>query len=187
MGKVWFPDIWINDRSATLVKPVDFLLSQKKDPAQDEFGDTFRMSLGISQRKRGAPRSAKYLPAFYAEVFTNLFNIRDQIPCGIRFERCIGRALAAPTLIEIYDAVFLRMKESALFWIGSSTRTAVQENHRFAGRVPAFLEIEFVNRRDSQFPGAIRLDRRIEPANRIFHQGCRKRSRRHRGSIPFLS
>jgi hypothetical protein len=47
--EVWLPRIRIEDRSAALVEPVNFLLSEEEDAAQDEFGDAIGMGLGIGQ------------------------------------------------------------------------------------------------------------------------------------------
>ncbi len=57
-----------------------------------------------------------------------------------------GVLLPAASLVEIHDAVFFRVEEAALFGIGAAARTAVQKNHRLAGRIAALLEVNFVDR-----------------------------------------
>src|ERR1019366_174443 len=98
------------------------------------------------QGERGSPRSAEHLPAFNAEVRADLFDIGDQVPGGVGFQRRIGRALAAAALVEVHDAVLFGREEAALFGIGTAAGAAVQKDHRLAGGVAAFLEVDLVDR-----------------------------------------
>ena len=43
VGQVRLPRIWIEERRAALVEPIDFLLAEKEDAAKDEFGDAIGM------------------------------------------------------------------------------------------------------------------------------------------------
>ena len=47
VGEVRLPSVRIEDRSATLVEPVDFLHAEEEDAAEDGLGDPIGMSLGI--------------------------------------------------------------------------------------------------------------------------------------------
>jgi len=172
VGEVWLPGIRIEDRSSALVEPVDFLPAQQEDAAQDEFGDAFGMSLGIGEGQSGTPGPAEYLPVLNAQVLADFLNIGDEVPGGVGFERRVRRALAAAALVEIHDAVFLRVKEAARFGVGASARTAVQKNHRLARWVAAFLEVDLVDRRDPKSACVIGLNRRIEPGDGVLRRGC---------------
>ena len=146
MGEVGLPGVRIEDRSAALVEPVDLLLAEEEDAAEDEFGDAIGMSFGIGERESGAPGSAEHLPALDAEVLADFLDVGDQVPGGVRFERRVGRALAAAALVEVHDAVLFGVEEAALFGIGAAAGTAVQKNHRLAGGIAAFLEVDLVDR-----------------------------------------
>ena len=134
VGEVRFPSIRIEDRRAALVEPVDFLLAEEEDAAEDEFGDAIGMSLGIGEGEGGAPGSAEHLPALNAEVLADFFDVGDEVPGGVGFERCVGRALAAAALVEVHDAVLFGVEEAALFGIGATAGAAVQKDHGLAGR-----------------------------------------------------
>src|SRR5207342_2587556 len=101
-------------------------------------------SLRISQGERGAPRSAEHLPAFNAEVLADFLDVGDQVPGGVGFERRVRRTLAAPALVEIHDAIPFGLEKASLFGIGAPAGAAVQKDHRLAGGVAAFLEINLV-------------------------------------------
>ena len=146
MREVWLPGIGIEHRSAALVEPVDFLLAQEEDAAQDEFCDLIGMSLGIGERQGRTPGSAEDLPALNAQVLADFLDIGDEVPGGVCFERRVGRALAAAALVKIHDAVFFGVEEAALFGLGAAAGTAVQKNHRLARGVTAFLEVDLVDR-----------------------------------------
>src|SRR6185437_13126963 len=145
VSKVGLPGVGKEDGRAALIKPVDLLLAQEKDAAQDDFRDALGMSLAIGEGESGTPRPAEDLPMRDAEVLTDFLNIGDQVPGGVCFQRRIRRALAASALVKIHDAIFFRMKKTALLGIRAAAGTAVKKNHRLAGRVAAFLEIDLVN------------------------------------------
>ena len=46
----------------------------------------------------------------------------------------------------------------------------MEENHRLASWVPAFLEIDFVKVADLKPAGIISIDRRIQPCERVFNR-----------------
>jgi hypothetical protein len=45
VGEIRLPGIGIKDRRAALVEPIDLLLAEQEDAAEDEFGDAIGMSL----------------------------------------------------------------------------------------------------------------------------------------------
>src|SRR6185437_7565884 len=149
VSKVRLPGVGKEDGSAALVKPVNLLLANQEDAAQDDFRHALGMSLAIGEGESGTPRSAKDLPALNAEVLANFFDVRDQVPGGVCFQGRIRRALAASALVKIHDAVFFRMEEAALLGVRAAAGTAVKKNHRLAGGIAAFLEIDLVNWRDA--------------------------------------
>ena len=110
----------------------------------------------------------------------SLLDVGDQVPGGVRFQRRVGRALAAAALVEVHDAVLFRVEEAPLFGIGAAARTAVQKDHRLAGGVAAFLEVDLVDRRDLEPARVVGLDGRVEPGDGIFHDGCGQRVVGHR-------
>ena len=67
-ANILLPDIG-KDRAradAILIEPANLFLTAKKDPAQDQSQHAFGMRLGVSERERAAPRTAKDQPAFDA-------------------------------------------------------------------------------------------------------------------------
>jgi hypothetical protein len=64
------------------------------------------------------------------------------------------------------------MEEAALFGVRAAAGSAVEKNYRLASGIATFLEIDFMNWRDPKFARVVRFNRRIEPVNRIFHDGC---------------
>jgi hypothetical protein len=173
MGEVRLPCIRIENGSAALVEPVDLLLAEQEDAAHNEFGHTLRVRLGIGESQGGAPGSSENLPSLDSQVLADLFNIADEVPGGVGFESCVGCALAAASLVKVNDAVFFRVEEAALLGIGTAARTAVQKNYRLTGRVAALLEVELVDRRHLEPARAVGLNRRVEPGERILHDGNR--------------
>ena len=96
---------------------------------------------------------------------------RSQVVLASR--RCVGRALAAAALVEVHNAVLFGMEEAALFRIGAAAGAAVQKDHRLAGGVAAFLEVDLVDGRDLEPTRVVRLDGRVEPGDGILHHGVR--------------
>ena len=86
VGQVRLPGVRIKDRRAALVEPVDFLLAEEEDAAQDKFGDAIGISLGIGEGESGAPGSAEHLPALNAEVLADLLDVGDEVPGGVGLE-----------------------------------------------------------------------------------------------------
>src|SRR5437764_12851103 len=102
------------------------------------------MSLGISQRKCAAPRTAEYLPLVDAEVLAQFLDITDEIPGGVLFDRCMRRALPRTTLIEQHDAIGVWIVKLTILRRNTSARTAVQKHDRLAGRIAALLGIDLM-------------------------------------------
>ena len=78
-------------------------------------------------------------------MLADFLDVGYEVPSGVFFERSVGCALTAATLVEIHNAVLLWVKEAALFRIGATARTTMQKDHRFARWVARLLEIDFVN------------------------------------------
>jgi hypothetical protein len=112
-------------------------------------------------------------------------DVRYQVPGGVVLQRRVGRALAAAALVEADNAVFFGVEKAALFRIGAAAGTAVEKHNRLAGAVATFLKVEFVHGRNPQPVRAVGLDRRIKPANGIFHRGNRQLLTGHnKNSVP---
>src|SRR5580658_192714 len=162
-SEVRLPGVWKKDRRAALVEPIDFLFSQEKDTPKDEFGDAVGMRLGIGERKSRTPGPAEYLPPLDAEVLTDFLDVADQVPCGVVLQGRVRRAFAAAALIEVDNAVLRGMKKAPLLGLGAAAWSPMQEHDRLAGRIAAFLKVDFVDGGNSEQPRVVRFYRRIEP------------------------
>jgi hypothetical protein len=122
------------------------LFAKKEDAAKDQFGNAVRMRLGISKSQGRAPGSTEHLPAFDTQMLANFFDVGDEIPGRVLFQRGVRSALTAAALIEVNDAVFFRVEEAALFGIGTAAGASVEKYHRLAAGIAAFLEVDLMNR-----------------------------------------
>src|ERR1017187_7332216 len=145
VGEVWLPRVGIEDRRTALVEPVDLLPTEEEDAAEDELCDAIGMGLGIGECEGGTPRSAEHLPALNTEVLAEHFDVGDEVPSGVGFERRVWRTLAAAALIEVNDPVLFGVEEAALFRIRAATGPAVEKDYGFATGVTAFLEVNLVD------------------------------------------
>jgi hypothetical protein len=128
---------------------------------------------GVCQRQRASPGAAKYLPLIYLQRRPQDFDIVDQVPGRIVIETCVRRAPAAAALIEQHDPVDIRIEEPPHIGVATAAGTAVEEYHRLAVRIAAFLVIHAMAVADIEHAGAIRLDRRIEGSScRVFIHGA---------------
>src|SRR5437016_3470571 len=116
------------------------------------------MRLSISQRQRAAPRPTKHLPLLNPKMLTQFLNIGHKIPSRIFFERRMRRALPRSALIEQHDAISRWVVKLPILRHESTTRPAVQKNHRLAVWIAALLVINFVNVRDLQTPSVVGFD-----------------------------
>src|SRR5262249_41050796 len=110
-------------------------------------------------------------PAVDPEMLANFLDVGDEVPGRVLFERCVRRTLSAAALVEVHDAIFLRVEKSPLFGLRSAAGSAVDEHDRLARGVAALFEIDLVKRRDSEPAGVVVLDRWIEPGDWVFHWG----------------
>src|ERR1035438_1201191 len=99
------------------------------------------MSLGIGEGEGGTPRPAEHLPALDTEVLAEHFDVADEVPSRVGFERRVWRTLAAAALIEVNDPVLFGVEEAPLFRIRAATGPAVEKDYGFATGVTAFLEV----------------------------------------------
>src|ERR1700722_7719635 len=136
MGEVRLPCIRKENRSAALVKPIDLLLTEQKNPTHNKFGNALWVRFGISKSQCGAPGSTKNLPPLNPQVPADFLDIVDQFPGGVGFKRRVRCALPAASLVKVNDAVFYRVEEAALLGVGATARTPVQKHHQLTGRIP---------------------------------------------------
>ena len=92
------------------IEPVELALCHQENTAQDQCDRPIRMGLRINQRQRRTPAAAKNNPLFNAQRFADAFNIRNQMPGGIVFNRRMRSRPAAAALIKQDDAVDTRIK-----------------------------------------------------------------------------
>jgi hypothetical protein len=57
-------------------------------------------------------------------------------------------ALAGATLVEQDDSIAPRIEETPRSGAGSRAGAPVNKHHRFAGRIPALLEVDFMRHGD---------------------------------------
>src|SRR5690349_22073101 len=97
------------------------------------------MRLRVSERERAAPRPAKHEPLIDTELFANRFDVLDQAPGRVVFERSVRTAVPGAALIEENDAIRVWIEEAAI--VGNETRawTTVQKDDRLAVRRAALF------------------------------------------------
>src|SRR6266480_6548649 len=95
-------------------------------------------------------------------MLAQFLDISDEMPGGVFFQTCVGRAPARTALIEEHNPVSLRIKELAIFWNQAAARPAVQKHHRLSFRIPALLVIKLVNVRHFQTASVIGFDWIVE-------------------------
>src|SRR5215831_9234992 len=123
--EVGLPSVRIKNGRAVLVEPIDLLLAEEENAAQNELRNAVWMGLGISQGESGTPRTAKNQPTLNGEVLADLFDVGYEIPRGVFVQGSVGRALAAAALVEVDDAVLCGVEKPTLFGIGTSSGPAV--------------------------------------------------------------
>src|SRR3954469_11817276 len=108
---VAFPVIRKEGARAGLIKPLQLELREKKNAAQDELAHARRVSLGIGERQRRAPRASKDQPSIDVQVFAQFFDISDEMPSGVVFEAGVRSAATATALIKKDDAIGCGIEE----------------------------------------------------------------------------
>ena len=136
------------------VEPADLAPSQREDAADDEFRHPLRMGFGIGQRQRRSPGATHHLPALDFQVLAEHLHVGDQVPCGVLCQLRMRRRLAAAALVEQDDAIGRRIMCLAQEGRDAAARPAMQHHGGLALRVSAFLEMEFMEWRDTQ-PAAV--------------------------------
>src|SRR5215472_4488455 len=81
--EVGLPSVRIKNGRAVLVEPIDLLLAEEENAAQNELRNAVWMGLGISQGESRTPRTAKNQPTLNGEVLADLFDIGHEIPRGV--------------------------------------------------------------------------------------------------------
>jgi hypothetical protein len=74
------------ERTHVAVEPLELLLAQSKDAAQDEREDDVGVLLGVREGEGRAPAPAKDVPALDAELLADGFHVVDERPGRVVFE-----------------------------------------------------------------------------------------------------
>ena len=148
-----------------LVEPAVLLLAAEVDAAHDHAGRTRGVRLRVGQRQRRTPRAAEHQPALDPRERTHGFDVRDQVCGGVVAQLAERRRLAGTALVEQDDPVARRIEEAPMHRRQARARSAVQEDHGNAVRIPAFLHMERVQGIDGKPVRAVRRDLGIQRAH----------------------
>ena len=105
------PQIGEQPRCALLVIPEQLGSAQGEDAAQHQLRDVRRVRLGIGQRQRGAPGTAKHQPAIKTSQAAQAFNVGHQIPGGVVLQRSMRARAAAAALVKQQHTIALGVKQ----------------------------------------------------------------------------
>ncbi len=178
--EVVLPRVGEDRARAALVEPVDLLLAEEEDAAQHELGDALGVGLGVGQREGRPPGAAEDHPAVDAEVGAEALDVGDERPGGVVVEARVRRALPAPALVELDDAVALGVEEPPVLRVAPAAGAAVEEHHRPPVGVARLLPVEVVDGGHAQPPRSPRGDLRVQTVSTTSH--CRHgRHRSHGG------
>ena len=109
--------------AAVAVEPVEFGAPHEEDAQQDQFADAVGLRLRIGKSKRRSPRAAKDLPALDIEMAAQGFNVGQEIPGRVVFDRGVGERSSTAALIEQDDAIELGVVEAAHDGRGAGARS----------------------------------------------------------------
>ena len=132
---------------------------------QDHLGDPVRVALRVGESQCHAPRATPDQPAVDAEVLAQLLDITDQVLGGIAVQagaqvRHLGRAPPAAALVELDEAVGLRVEVPPPSRRQAAAGPAVQRHGRLAVRVAADLPVDALTVTDVQHSRVVRLNGR---------------------------
>ena len=147
--------------------PVDLAVGGVGDGEEDQFGDTFRESLGVGQGQSRTPGAAQHQPAVDAKILAQQLDVGDQMMGCVdgeigRVFRRAGRTPAGSALIEADDSVLLRVIERAPEGRATRAGTAMKVDRRFTGWVAGFFPVDVVSIPNVEKAGHIRFDWRVE-------------------------
>jgi len=100
------------------------------------------MRLGIGQRQRRTPGTAKHHPAVDTKLFAQFLDVRHQLPSGVIAQLGVRSGLPATALVEQHDAIALRVEKPPVHRLATGPWPTVQEQHRQALRAAAFLDVQ---------------------------------------------
>jgi len=167
--QVVLPEIRVDFACAMLIEPVDFLLAQHENSAQDDFRRALRVGLAVSKRQCAAPGTAEYLPFFYLQSRTQNLYVVDQVPGCIVIQVGMRCALAAATLIKQHNPIDIRIPEAAHSWRTATPRATVQEHNRLAMGITRLFIIELVTAANLKKASADGFDGRIKLSPGTFY------------------
>jgi hypothetical protein len=86
------------------------------------------MRLSIGECQRRAPGAAEHQPFVEAGHLAQAFDIGDEVPGRVGFERGVRRRLSTAALVEQDDIVKLWIEQPPVFWRKAAAWTAMQEH-----------------------------------------------------------
>ena len=117
------------------------------------------MGLCVKQAQRRSPGAAEHVPTVDFEMGAQRFDVGHQIVRRVAADLAQRTRPAGTALVEDDDPIMLRVKKASVQRRCAGARPTMEENHRRALRVAAFLEIERVKRIDSERSGSIGFKR----------------------------
>ena len=151
------PAVGEDPARAVAVEPVEVALSAEEYAAQHHRCHPARMRLGVEQAQGCAPGAAEQHPLFDAEIFADFLHVGDEVAGGVLAQFAMWLRAAAAALVEGDDAVQLRVEEAAGVAVAGRAGAAMDEDHRNAGRIAGFVEIQLVQARDLELVPLVRL------------------------------
>jgi hypothetical protein len=116
------------------------------------------MRLSIGERQRGTPGAAEQLPSLDVEMVAQPLHVGDQVPGGVPLQAGVRDRAPATALVEQDNAIASGLMIAAHAGVTAPTGAAMDDDHRLAARVAAFLEKNLVLRIDLEMLLAIGLD-----------------------------
>jgi hypothetical protein len=126
------------------------------------------MCLGVGERQRRAPASAKDQPLFDAKVLAKLLDILNKIPRRVVPKVRMRATFASTALIEQNNPVVGRIKETTMKGRKTCTGPTVQKYNWLAIGVPALFDVQLVHVRYAKPKRLAGLNFRIQKIPAIF-------------------
>ncbi len=149
------------------IEPIDVCSPCGGDADEDHFGDAVRVSLGVSEPKGRAPRTAKQQPSVNIQVLSKLLQVRQEM-CR-RIDRQIWTQVtgvrhtpATTSLVEQHDPVGFRIEVATYSCRTTRAGATVEDDSGFAMRVAADLPIDKMSIANIQHPLVVRFDCWVE-------------------------
>ena len=135
---------------------MDVLLAAQEDAAQHHAHYPVRVRTGVGQCQRRAPRTTKQHPLVDPKVLTQRFHVGHQIGGGVVLQTAV-RGAATAALVKGDNSIDRRIEEAATQGIAPGSGPAMDEYHRQAIGLTAFIGIENMGRGDRQFVAGVGL------------------------------